>query len=121
MEKFGLRAEVWMISILENNGFSVAKASYKEDHVFKVDFWVLYNKKWIPIQFSVNKKAILNEKGKDAIKRGVVPMWIDGDKLQAAFEKKDGIGLVKKFWDRTKMILENCSIRRFQEPHWTYV
>jgi antitoxin component YwqK of YwqJK toxin-antitoxin module len=118
--KFGLQAEEWMIFILRNNGFSVEKATYKEDHIFKVDFWVLYNREWIPVQFSVNKMAILNEKGKDSIRRGIVPMWIDGDELQIAFQHKDGTKLVQKFWSRTRKILKSCAIKRFRKPHWAY-
>jgi hypothetical protein len=119
VEKFGLKAEKWIISILKSNGFSVIKSSDIEDLIFKVDFWIQHDNYWIPVQFSVDKEAIISWKGTNSLRLGIVPMWIDGNKLRRAFEDEDGIELIKEFWNRVEQIIENCSIKRFQTPNWS--
>jgi len=120
-EKFGLRAEEWFIAILKEEGYVVMKSTYSEDHFDKVDLWIWYNGSYIAVQVSVDKEAIMSWKGKDALRRGIVPMWIDGDKLKAAFEGKKADGLTKTFWNRLEKIVDNFPIRRFRNPHWSSV
>jgi len=121
-KKFGLRAEEWIISILKKEGFTVVKATHREDHFYKIDFWLEHNGNWVAIQFSVDKEAIMSWKGKDAIRRGIIPMWVDGDELKRIAEGKNKEeGLVKRFWDRLEKVADNFSIKRFQSPHWNSV
>jgi hypothetical protein len=121
-KKFGLQAEEWIIAILQEEGFIVTKASYEEDHFYKVDFWIKDKENWIAVQFSVNREALTGWKGKDALRRGVVPMWIDGNKLKEAkeghFEKRS---LVTAFWNCLEKIRNNFSIKTFPAPHWTSI
>jgi len=123
VEKFGLQSERRIISILKEEGFMVVKATYEEDHFYKVDFWLWHNGSWVAVQFSVDREAIMGRKGKDAVQRGIIPMWIDGDKLKkiAEGERGEKNGLIKKFWDRVEKVADNFSIKRFQNPHWNSV
>ncbi len=117
--KFGLKAEEWVVEMLRRNGTEVVHADSTEDRIFKVDFWVHYIEYWIPIQFSVDKKAVMGWKGLDAIQRGIVPMWIDGAELAIAYSNGNGAGLVKEFWTHVEKLLAtfpNCKC--FQQPHW---
>lgn len=119
MEKFGLKAEEWMVELLSRNGTETRRATLKEDTVFKVDFWVRLNGYWLPIQFSVDKEAIMSWKGKDALQRGVVPIWVDAQELEIAIANGNGIGIVKEFWARVEKVLDIFpSCKRFQEPQW---
>jgi hypothetical protein len=117
--KFGLQAERWMEEILDRAGYEVRHATWREDRIFKVDFWVRLDDYWIPIQFSLDKKAIVSWKGRDAIRKGIVPMWMDGKELLVAVENGNGAGLVKEFWTRVEKILAAFPVKRFREPHWT--
>lgn len=121
MEEFGLKAEKWMVELLSRNGTETRRATLKEDTVFKVDFWVRSGSDgyWFPIQFSINKEAIITWKGIDALQRGIIPMFINVRELELAYSNGNGIEIVEEFWARLKKILDtfpNC--RRFQEPQW---
>ena len=119
-KKFGLQAEEWIISILKKEGFVVVKATHREDHFYKIDFWVKHNGSYLAIQFSVDKEAIMSWEGTESLQRGIIPMWIDGDKLKEIIEgeEKEEEGLVKRFWDRVGKVVDNFSIKRFRSPHW---
>lgn len=117
--KFGLKAERWMVELLKRNGHQVIPATRVEDKAFHVDFWILWNRCWIAIQFSVDKDAILTWKGRDALRHGIVPIWIDGQELEIAYSNGNGIGLVKEFWTRIeKLLIAYPTVKRFLEPRW---
>jgi len=119
--KFGLRAEGWTIELLRRYGIDARKATYKEDIAFKVDLWIPINGYWIPIQLSVDKEAIMSWKGKEALKLGIVPMWIDGQELEIAIISGNGVRIVKEFLIRVEKILATFpTLKRFSEPHWNY-
>ena len=120
MKKFGLKAEEWMVELLDRNGTEVRRATRAEDEKFKIDFWVRHDGSWLPIQFSVNRKAILNGKGMDSLQRGIIPMWMSGTELEVAFRNGNGQELVKEFLARVEKILQNFpAVKKFRKPHWT--
>ena len=117
--KFGLKAEEWVVELLRRNGTEVVHADSAEDRVFKVDFWVEHDGYWLPIQFSVNKKAVIGWKGLDAVRRGIVPMWIADQELEIAYSNGNGAGLVKEFWTHVEKLLTTFpNSKRFRKPQW---
>lgn len=115
--KFGLQAERWIEEILKRNGYETVHASWTEDIISKVDFWVKCDEYWLPIQFSLDKNAIIGWKGIDALRRGIVPMWMDGQKLEVAYSNGNGAGLVGEFWAQVEKILENFPVKKFSKAH----
>lgn len=109
--KFGHRAESWVIDLLIANGNQVVPATEVDDRVHKVDFWLRWRQnQWLAIQFSVNKQAIVNGKGTDALKRGIVPSWLDGQELEEAVNGKPEIQkrLLTQFWKQVESIVAAC-------------
>ncbi|OGY58036.1 MAG: hypothetical protein A3D47_02415 [Candidatus Colwellbacteria bacterium RIFCSPHIGHO2_02_FULL_43_15] len=88
---FGLEAEAWMQELLRQCDCQVAKATIHEDHKLKIDFWVYSadlrcngesaNKDFLPIQFTIDKNAACGLKGRDALRQGVVILFIESDDL----------------------------------------
>lgn len=119
MKKFGLQAEGWMVELLKRNGVEVRRATRVEDRVFKVDFWVRYGRYWLPIQFSLDRRAITSWKGLDSLRRGIIPMWMDGTEVEVAYSNGNGTGIVKEFWSRLEKVLTSSfPVKRFRTPHW---
>lgn len=116
--KFGLKAQELIVEILRRNGTEVEKATRVEDRILKIDFWVRLNKYWIPVQFSIDKDAIVSWKGVEALRCGIVPMWINGQELEVAYSNGNGIGIVNEFWTRVEGVLQNFpQVKRFPAPH----
>lgn len=118
--EYGIRAENWTFLILERNGCIIVKSSREEDCHYKVDFWIKYNNTWFAIQFSIDWKEMISNKGKDALFRGVVPIWLNYNNLEKAINgnKKEECNLVKKFWESLKGIVNNYPIKTFQNHCW---
>ncbi len=108
--KFGHLAENWVIDLLVANGNNVIPATEVEDKVHKVDFWVNWKSRWLAIQFTVNKKEIVNGKGTDALRRGIVPSWLDGQELEEAANGQPAIQkrLLTQFWKQVDDIVAAC-------------
>ena len=115
----GLEAEALIVLLLRQNGKDAKGATEEEDLFLKVDLWLLENGCYIPIQLSLDYEEIMKEKGPKALKIGIVPMWVDENKLERAVEEENGIELVKEFCDRVEEILNNYpKLKRFSEPCW---
>ncbi len=116
----GLEAEGLTIQLLRKNGKKVTGfTNDAEDMFLKVDLWLLVDGYWIPIQLSLDKKEILGKKGLRCLKIGIVPMWIDGDKLDVAIQEDNGIGLVEEFCERVKKILATFpKMKKFSKACW---
>jgi len=118
MEK-GLKAERLTIELLRRNGTDARWSTDEEDMFFKVDIWFPIGRGWIGIQLSIDKKDIMGDKGKKVLRLGIVPMWIDWNKLQTAIEENDGVGLAKEFCTRVKKILVAFpKIKKFSKSEW---
>ncbi len=116
---FGLQAEEWLIDMLRGAGYEVKKSTWVEDREYKVDFWIKRSSdgKWLAIQFSVDLEATVSWKGKDALRRGIVPSWLNGNDLKkaAAGDQEINKKLLAQFWHQTDNILKahpECSLRR---------
>jgi hypothetical protein len=96
---FGLRAEGWAVELLLSAGYQVIRATEEEDKVHKVDFWIVWEERYLAIQFSIDKREVVGRKGLDALKRGIVPSWLNGQELERAFNGQPGIRprLVEQF------------------------
>jgi len=117
--QLGLEAERLIMYLLIKNGTDARWSTDEEDMFFKVDMWFPIDGGWIGIQLSIDKKEIFGEKGLIVLNRGIVPMWLNWDKLQTAVEEDDGDGLVKEFCTRVKKILNAFpNLKRFSEAKW---
>ena len=117
---FGQKAEWMILRLLVRAGYDAVHATRLEDREFKVDFWVRYDGYWLPIQFSIDRRAITGWKGLDAIRRGVIPMWVDPQELEVAHANGNGAGIVKEFWTRVEKILNSFPhCKHFRTPSWS--
>ena len=117
---FGLIAEGWTIEMLRSAGVRVRRATGREDHAEKIDFWVWSKRfqKWLPIQFTVDKEAAMSWKGSDSLKRGVVVSWLSDRKLSdwanshSADLQKD---LAGQFWNQVEGLVQGspCLKRQY--------
>ena len=58
-------------------------------------------------------------KGKEALRLGIVPMWIDRLELEIAIANGNGVGIVKEFRIRVEKILATFpTLKRFSKPSW---
>jgi len=115
----GLEAEGLIMRLLIKHGVDVKWSTPEEDMFLKVDLWFPVENGWVGVQLSIDKEDTLKKKGPMVIRRGIVPMWIDWDKLQTAVEENDGSGLVKEFCTRIKKILNAFpNIKRFSGSEW---
>jgi len=108
---FGLIAEGWTVEMLESAGYKIRRATYREDHVEKVDFWVWSTEceKWIPVQFTLDRKAAVSWKGIDALRRGIVISWLDSDELRGwatSHSEKVANKLAGQFWGQLERVLQ---------------
>ncbi|MDI6603330.1 MAG: hypothetical protein QME57_04495 [Patescibacteria group bacterium] len=113
---FGLRAEKWVVEMLVAAGYQVIPATEVEDKVHKVDFWVAWQDSWLPIQFSVDRQAMVSWKGFDALRRGIVPSWLDGQELEQAVNGRPELQprLVEQFWRQVEAVVAKypeCKLR----------
>ena len=104
--KFGHIAEKWMVDILRKAGYEVLETNRNGDAI-RIDFWVRLNRGWIPVQFTVNKKAILTWKGTDALKCRIVPAWEKDSRLEEAVNGNGQIEkeIVEGFWNRLRKVV----------------
>lgn len=86
MIKFGLRAQWWIVIILQAHGYCVRSERVNGigDRIFKLDFWIAREEYWVPVQFSINRREMLGEKGIDALRRRICPCYLNGEKLEEA-------------------------------------
>ena len=117
--QLGKQAEEWIISLLRATGSKVIRASKWEDKIHKVDFWVSKESFWLAIQFTVNKKAIISDKGVDALHRHIVPSWIDCELLDRAVHREPELQptLADKFWQQVESILKDYPECKVCEPN----
>lgn len=91
---FGRKLEYEVQEVLKFAGRSVVSSTRREDEVLKVDFWVecsreecflLADRGYVPIQFTINRDAANGEKGINAINGdgnvGVPIVWISAATL----------------------------------------
>ncbi len=115
--KFGLQAEEWAVELLTSNGHQVIRATDVDDKIYKVDFWVAWNGCWLAIQFSVDRRELVGQKGIDALHRGIVPSWLDGQELEVATNGSPNLRpkLLRQFWAQVEQIVAaypQCKLRR---------
>lgn len=112
-KNFGLRAEEWIAGFLQEAGYQCYQATRFEDHKLKIDFWVKRKGQWLPIQFTINHQAIVSEKGIDALRRGVIPSWLEDEKLEEAANGWPQLRrqLVDQFWKQVDAVLESFSVK----------
>jgi hypothetical protein len=102
---FGLQAEGYIIQLLKEAGYTTIKSTQYDDCNRKIDFWVeIKDGSWLGIQFTINKYAIINSKGIDALNRGLCPSWLDGQELYKAFNGHPELKkkLLGQFWIQVK-------------------
>ena len=120
-KNFGLKAEGWIIEIMKVAGYRVTRSTELDDKVHKVDFWVSRDNYWLAIQFSIDRQKVVNGKGKDALRRGIVPSWLDGQELEQAVNGHPELRsrLVAQFWRQADAIVAaypQCKLRRPAVP-----
>jgi hypothetical protein len=107
--KFGLQAQQMIITILQANGCRVKaeKPNSQVDKIYKIDFWVERQIRWVPIQFTIDHQAVIGRKGVDALHRGICPCCLDGQQLEKAFDGDLAIQklLVAEFWRQIEAFL----------------
>lgn len=93
--------------ILQSCGFDVIPSSPSDDHIRKIDFWVraVESRDFFPIQFSIDRRAIVGEKGLQALRLGVIPVWIDSGSIGRAIEVGDGQVVADQFWGCVKAVV----------------
>jgi len=108
--KFGHRAESWVIDLLVAAGYQVIPSTEADDKICKVDFWVAWNNHWLAIQFLINRQAVVSQKGLDALHRGIVPSWLNGQELEEAVNGKPETQkrLLTQFWKQVESIVAAC-------------
>ncbi len=113
-------AEGAIVSILNSSGAQAVASTPEEDHRSKVDLWCRRQPvgSWIPIQLSTNRTAIVGPKGMDALRRGVVPNFVDGQTLEAAVDGDEAIRqrVVCDFWSHVDQVVTTFH-PRLQQPH----
>jgi len=115
----GLEAERLIMEILIKNGTNVRWSTPEEDMFLKVDIWFPIDGGWVGVQLSIDKDKIFKEKRTIILNRGIVPMWINWDKLQTAIEEKNENGIAKEFCTRVKKIFYAFpNLKRFSKPEW---
>jgi len=104
---FGLRAESWIVELLVANGYQAIHATAVDDKVHKVDFWVVWHNRWLAIQFSIDRQKVVGRKGLDALARGVVPSWLDGQELERAVsgQLESRQRVLSQFWKQVEAIV----------------
>lgn len=103
---FGLQAESWVIEFLVASGRQVIQSTEVEDRIHKVDFWIYWGKGWLAIQFSIDRHAMVNGKGTDALRRGICPAWLDGQELKIAKKVRElQPHLVEQFVGQVKRLV----------------
>lgn len=90
-KNFGLEIEDLIQELLRQCECQVVKATIHEDHVRKIDFWVYSaeihcngeyaNEDFLPIQFTIDRNAACGLKGRDALKQGIVIIFVDANDL----------------------------------------
>lgn len=112
-------AEGALVSLLSSNGAEAFASTRKEDHVSKVDLWCRRpGEGWIPIQLSTDRAAIAREKGIDALHRGVVPSFVDGERLERAVNNPAIASvLVREFWFRVDQVRAAFPLRLVQPQY----
>ncbi len=112
-------AEGALVSLLNSMGYEAVASTPMEDHRFKVDLWCRRNEveSWFPIQLSTYRDAIAGQKGMDAIRRGVVPNFVDGEALERAVDGDANIRqrICRDFWARVDQIVAAFA-PRLQRP-----
>ena len=96
-----------IIVLLTRYGAEVVPSTLYEDHRLKVDLWVRRSRReeFLPIQFTTNREAVVSEKGLDALRRGIIPSWIDPRAIEDAVAAKDGHIVVSQFWRQVDAVL----------------
>ena len=94
--------------ILRQCGVGVVDSTPQEDCLMKVDFWVRFDPRSqpLPIQFSTNRKLLTGEKGADALRRGVIPVWVDAKMVEQAVETGDGSAVVNQFREYVRSVIQ---------------
>ena len=117
--KPGLEAEKITMKLLKENGTDARWSTPEEDMFLKVDIWFPIDGGWVGVQLSIDKNKIFKEKRTIILNRGIVPMWINWDKLQTAIEEKNENGIAKEFCTRVKKIFYTFpNLKKFLEPKW---
>jgi len=117
--KPGLEAEKITMKLLKENGTDARWSTPEEDMFLKVDLWFPIDGGWIGVQLSTDMEDISGEKGHIVLNRGIVPMWVDWDRLQVAVEEDDGADLTKEFCRRVREVFNNFpNLKIFSEPEW---
>lgn len=103
-----------MIHLLRRNGSEADPSSPYEDHRLKIDLWVRRSRRedFLPIQFTTNREAVVGAKGLDALRRGVIPSWLDPQRIEDAVSSNDGHAIVDQFWRQVDAVL--ASFRGFR-------
>ena len=118
---FGHEAEEWAVELLLASGAEVRPGSYREDCILKVDFWVRNCRRWLPVQFSVDRRRLCGEKGMDCLRRGVIPSYLPAEKLEEWASGRDSRlqkELVSQFWKQVEAVLAGFPKLRLLEPAW---
>ncbi len=112
-------AEGAIVFLLNASGAQAVASTPDEDHRAKVDLWCRRQPtgSWIPIQLSTNRSAIAGSKGIDALKRGVVPNFVDGEILEIAVnDSAIAQRVCRDFWSHVDQVVTTFH-PTLQQPH----
>lgn len=97
------------MQLLKLAGYEARPSSQEEDEIHKVDFWVKVprGEQWVAVQFSLDHGNMVSEKGRDALRRCIVPSCLNGQDLELAVSGNVELRtrLVLRFWEQVQATL----------------
>lgn len=130
-KSLGHEAEDLIQMLLRECGCWVVKATIHEDCVEKKDFWgfgeeakkINGGNEYLPFQFTIDRDAACGTKGKDAIKNGIIIVYMEAEELLEWRDSRDASlkdvirwRVYRKFWDRASAIAKAFPYMNFAKP-----